>query len=403
MLDAMYLASSGLSAFSQGLRTVSHNVSNMNTTGFRGFETQFTNIASRDAGLGSDLSGQFSGGGVATLPDTLNLRSGALQSTGAATDVAVDGNGFFLLRNEQGELRLTRDGHFSMKDYKLVAADGSTVQSFADGKPVDLDISSSLSNPAKRTNAVTFLSGGILVLGRGAYNAPNVNVFDSAGGSYVLSMRFEQVADTNPDDGITLNEWSVTVTENATGVEGSPFTIRFDANGNIDDASKIQMVKLKPAGQDPQDIKIDLTGVISNSNNTSSSRLQPKADGNAVGQLVESTLSFDDTGTLQMRYSNGQTVAGPQLALALISDATAIEQLEQAQFRLTRDDGFRFGVSGTDFGTIASGQLEGSNVELTEEFSQLIIMQRGYQASSEIITTANEMIATLLRMKSGGG
>jgi flagellar hook protein FlgE len=407
VFSSIYTAQSGLTAFSHGLRTVSSNVSNMNTIGYRGFQAQFTNLTSRDGGPSSDSGGATTGGGVAALADTLSLRPGSAQATGEATDVAIDGPGFFLVRQPGGELRITRNGHFTLKDHQLVTAQGDKVQAFVDGETQDFDISQLLVSTGEKSTKVTMDTGGALVLDKGPYTAPTFSVFDASGARHTLSVRFEQVEAADPGTGTGTpgskpNEWNVTVKEGDAELAGSPFRLRFDILGSIEAGSREQKITLRPTGQDPMEITLDFDGLVSNQGNATDSEMKLQADGHALGQLVDGSISIDETGTVQLSYTNGEKASGPQLALATVADPTQLVQLENAQFRVANPDTLRFGVAGTGFGTIASEQLEGSNVELSEEFSQLILHQRGYQAASELISTANSMIESLLRMRSGG-
>lgn len=410
MFDSIHTAMSGLTSFSHGLRTVSNNVSNMNTVGYRGFQATFSNLTSREGGTSPNFDGQRHGVGVTSLNDVLNMRPGTLQNTGESTDAAIDGKGFFVLRTENGEMRLTRDGRFTLRDDRLVAEDGSAVQAFKDGEAVDLDISSLLASAGKITQNITFSAASTLALDKGPYTAPEMTVFDSAGGSHKITLRLEPMTTPSDPDGAPvdpINGWSATIKEGEAEVDGSPFTVYFDPDGTVAESSRDHKFKLKPDGLPEMEVKISFEGVISNLGSGSSSSgntqsvLEAKVDGNASGVLRRAAIVFDDTGTLKLDYTNGKTESGPQLALALVPDSSSLEALERAQFHLRDGAEWRIGAAGTDFGKIIPKQLEGSNVELSEEFSQLILHQRGYQAASEVITTANQMIDSLLRMRSG--
>jgi len=394
MLDSIYTAVSALTSFSNGLRTVSNNVSNMNTIGYRGFEAQFTNLTGREAGLGG-FDGRAIGGGVLSLPDVLNLRPGSYQTTGNATDVSVAGPGFFVLRSAGGELRLTRNGSFHLSGGQLLAQDGSNVQAFADGHPMDFDLGSLQTSPGKRSTKISFASGGVLALDKGAYTAPLVQVSDAAGGTHALALRFVQVGATG--GGPAPSAWTVTVKEGERELMGSPFQIDF-LSGVVTPATSTRTVTLTAPGLEPMDLQISFSGIFSNNTNQQSS-LSLTADGNPNGVLVSSLIDFDESGIAQLTYSNGQTQSGPQLCLGVVSGSEDIEPLTHAQFRTVPGRTFSMGKAGDNFGSITSKQLEGSNVELSDEFSKMIIQQRGYQAASEIITTANQMIDYLMRMR----
>jgi flagellar hook protein FlgE len=121
-------------------------------------------------------------------------------------------------------------------------------------------------------------------------------------------------------------------------------------------------------------------------------------DGYAAG--VRTDQSIDSDGTIKLYYSNGQTADGPRLALANFRSASELEEQSGSAFALKQGGEVEYGHAGdATFGTLRAGHLEGSNVDLAEEFGNLILMQRGYQASSHVISTANDMIQQLFDMK----
>jgi flagellar hook protein FlgE len=109
---------------------------------------------------------------------------------------------------------------------------------------------------------------------------------------------------------------------------------------------------------------------------------------------------FDGDGKLEASYSNGQTVKGPQLALAYFDSNQDVEQLGGNEFGSSNTRAMHMGHANTQsFGSVGSGVLEGSNVDMAKAFGDLIVMQRGYQASSHVVSTANDMIQELFDMK----
>jgi flagellar hook protein FlgE len=130
---------------------------------------------------------------------------------------------------------------------------------------------------------------------------------------------------------------------------------------------------------------------------TSSTLALSSADGYAVGKLTGE--SFDDTGTLMLTYSNGQKTKQQQLALAQFDSPDQVEALGNNLFRAKDGSAWHLGVAGgTAFGSIQSSEVEGSNVDLSRQFSNLVIMQRGYQACSQVISTASDMLTALFGM-----
>ena len=132
--------------------------------------------------------------------------------------------------------------------------------------------------------------------------------------------------------------------------------------------------------------------------NRNSSMSVSKQDGLAKGTI--SSEKFDAKGVLQITYTNGQTATGPTLALANIVDQSGLIELGNSLFSYQGKSPVQFRRAGEDL-QILSQKLEGSNVDLTTEFSKIILMQRGYQAASEVISTSNELMQQLLQMKGG--
>lgn len=142
------------------------------------------------------------------------------------------------------------------------------------------------------------------------------------------------------------------------------------------------------------DFSTDVTSFAANDLST----LVAKQDGLPVGALTK--VAFDDSGVLNASYSNGQNVKGVGLALARFDSLDAVESSGENTFVANDLRSWTFGgASSGGFGKVRSGSIEASNVDLSREFSDLVIMQRGYQASSQIVSTANEMIQQLFSMK----
>lgn len=155
-----------------------------------------------------------------------------------------------------------------------------------------------------------------------------------------------------------------------------------------------------PANQAPVPLTLDFgTAVTSFASGTLSTLSFGSTDGYAAADL--SATTFDATGTLVLSYANGQTVKGPRLSLGRFDTASAVGSLGDNQFEALDGKAWHSGTAGGAFGNIRAGKVEISNVDLSQEFSDLVIMQRGYQASSQVITTANEMLQELFAMKKG--
>jgi flagellar hook protein FlgE len=199
------------------------------------------------------------------------------------------------------------------------------------------------------------------------------------------------------DSATTPGAWTVQVMDGTTTVGTGQLVF---ANGTPTAAnSKITLTHM-PTGLPAIPLTLDFSSnVTSYAAGNLSTLAFSSQDGYAPGTLTGE--SFDATGTLVLTYSNGQTVKDAQLVLGRFDSLDAVAATGNNQFDATNSLAWHAGVAQAGgFGTVRSGMVELSNVDLSQEFSDLVIMQRGYQASSQVISTANDMLQELFQMKS---
>lgn len=388
MFGAIYIGLSGLNAYSKGLQQVSNNVSNLNTTGFKGSTVSFHNLyATPDRG-GMSLTGQggSDGYGVAVDDGTLNFKQGELRSTDRDLDLSVDGNGFLVLLDGDRTL-YARTGSFevdpagfivlSSTNYRLATLD-------ANGRAVSLSVDARRTSAPKATTAVTFADN--LSSTASSYTVSDIRVFDASGAAHVWKAGFAKGADG----------WSVTVTDDKGATVGT------------------QMLKFNAGIVDPATAKLDFTdaasgltvqfdfssGVTSFSGGEVSTLRAAKVDGYAAGTITG--IAADSAGKLQLTYSNGQKVDGGAIALADFRDPTRLEQRDG--LFVEREPGQSMLLASDDprVGQVRSKRLEASNVDLSQQFGDLILIQRGFQASSQIVSVSNDMIQQLFGIRGQG-
>lgn len=385
MFQALFNSLSGLFSFSRSLNTVSNNVSNMNTPGFRGSDSFFANI---EGGYGTRIAGE-----------DMRTQAGDIRQTGNPTDIAVDGAGYFILRDSSGDLHYTRAGQFrfdersvlvdSVNGYEVMAMDES-------GNFVSIDLDDHRTIPAVATTGVHVT--GNLAPASTATTVNSVTVFDSMGTSRALTLKF-----TN-NTAVTPGSFLVSVTDESGAAVGTG-EVRFRTDGTPQAGFTTLDVTLSVAGG-TQNITFDfgtpaaLNGMTSLSG--MSTNLSAKVDdGHAV--LAVNDMKFDEKGVLQLTYSQTEKRSGAQVALAIFPNESTLHlsggRLISGATVVEREVG-RPGEG--RFGRIAGGSLEMSNVDLTREFADMIIIQRGYQASSRVMTVSNEMIEQLYNSTRGG-
>lgn len=391
MIDAIFIGQTGLNSYSKGLRVIGNNVANLNTPGFKSSQLQFADLYYSSGGNSSGnlslMSGQ-QGYGVATYATTLNFKDGQLQQSGNDLDVAIKGNGLFVVQDESGKLYYSRAGQFEFnKDGVLVSkTDQAKVMALdASGKLVPITLTNLRINPAKQTATLRF-TGNISSTDT-EHVLSTVKIIDRVGGEHLVTVTLRPVR---------TGVWTVTVSEGTATIGTGEIVF---ANGLPVPGSDKVTIDYAPSGQDPMPVVLDFsTDTTSFAAGADSTLSLTGQDGYAAGSLIG--VSFDETGKLMLAYSNGQNVKDKQLALARFDSLDAVQAAGGNRFVSTDDSSWHIGVAGSSgFGSVAAGLVEISNVELSQEFSNLIIMQRGYQASSQIISTANEMIQELFDMK----
>jgi flagellar hook protein FlgE len=388
MIDSVYIALTGLKGFQNGLRLISNNSANLNTPGFKSSYLQFAGMYQAPGGLSGGSYGQY-GYGLATLGTIMNFQQGQFQNTGNSLDLAVDGQGMFVLRGKDGQTRFTRDGQFMFNaDGVLVTtSNGSEVMGYdTNGNLTRITIGSRV-NPAKATANVTF--SGNLSSTTTAFTIGNVTVIDAAGSSHKLTAQLTAVAGTP-------GSWTVTLMDGTTTVGTG--TIAF-INGMPDPANSKVTITYTPPGGTAIPVTLDFsTNVTSYDSGSQSTLAMATQDGYPPGTLTG--VTFDAAGVMQLSFSNGQIVKGAKIALGYFNSPDAISAVGDNEFIATDATAWRFGTaSNQGFGSIKSGMIEMSNVDLSSEFSNLVIMQRGYQACSQVVSTANEMLSDLFSMK----
>jgi flagellar hook protein FlgE len=390
MLESINIGMTGLLGYSKGLRVIANNTANINTPGYKGSSLQFADMfASSQPGLGS--GSMKIGYGVGTNGTTINFKQGELRQTGNSLDLAVDGQGLFTVKDGQGNVHYTRAGQFEFDTDGILVSrgDGSKVMGQgADGSTGEISIAGQRMTAGKATTLAKF-SGNISSTGTTA-TVGSVKVFDAVGGEHLLSVKL-----TNTDAALA-GSWSVELLEGTTTVGTGQ--IVFAAGKPVAGKGKVNL-NYTPAGLTSIPLTLDFeTDVTSFASGTTSTVAFASQDGFGPGSL--SDVSFDANGVLQLKYSNGQTKTGAQLQLGRFESLEAVTPVGDGQFDATDQLAWRVGVAGTGaFGAVRSGVVEASNVDLSQEFSDLVIMQRGYQASSQVIGTANDMLQELFSMK----
>jgi flagellar hook protein FlgE len=392
MFGAIYVGLSGLNAYSRGLQQVSNNVANLNSTGFKGAAVTFNDLYQLQGRPGLSYAGgsASSGNGVSIGEPQKDMRQGELRQTERDLDLAVDGSGFLVLQRG-GETFYTRTGSFEVDkdgfivlagtDYRLATLDAS-------GRLVSLSIDSSRINAPKQTTAVKFADN--LSSTAAGHAISDVRTYGATGEAHVWKLQFAK--DTSGEPG----NWTVTVT-NAAGKTIGSHALKFNA-GIVDPST----AKLTFTDADASlAVEFDFSGTTSFSSGEVSTLRTVSVNGHGTGTV--SSIKINEKGRLEISYSNEQKTDLGAVAIADFRDPQSLQQRGGGLFadpgagdaQLTNSEDPRSG-------RVVSRRLEASNVDLAKQFGELILIQRGFQASSQIISVSNDMIQQLFGIRGQG-
>lgn len=395
MLGAIFTALSGMNAYSNGLQIISNNVANLNSIGYRATSLSFADLSDPSGHFGF-LGSSFGslGGGVRIGSSLIDFGQGQLQQTSADLDLAIQGGGMLVLLTSDGKTLYTRTGHFAV-DKDGFISDQATGDRLAvlnsTGQPVAINLNSKQINAPAATTKVTFANN--LSSSATTDTVSNITVFDSKGGAHVWTATFTKGTTTGVN-----TDWDVTVKDSDGNTVGSQ-TLTFDGS-TVDPTTTQLAFTASPAGVDPMNVTFDFsTNVTSFSAGTASTLSTSAVDGNAMGTLTGVTV--DANGQIQLTYSNSKTELDGAVALADFQEPQELERIGSALFRDTGTGQVRYLASGVDgMGKVLPKNIKSSNVNLSNEFGNLILVQRGFQACSQVVSVSNDMIQQLFGIRS---
>ncbi len=462
MMRSLYSGVSGLQNHQTRMDVIGNNISNVNTTGFKRGRVQFQDMISQQMAGAAKPTDEVGGvnpkevGLGMTVASIDNVfTQGNLQSTGISTDLAIQGNGFFIMKNGE-ESFYTRNGAFSldMNGTLVNPSNGMRVQGWMarelDGEmvvqtaatPTDLTIPVGSKDPAKETTNINYAcnlnkntpeimeSASAADIAKATWNTEQ-KIYDSFGNEHLLSISFTRVPG-NP------NQWQATVNVDADnadftqtriglgttdGMENT-FLINFDNYGLLESVTDSAGNVTNPEGsvvlqasytvpesnaegegnpyRQTMNINLGTIGSAVNTVTQSASKSTTKAyfqDGYTLGYL--DTFKIDSTGTITGVYSNGTNRTIGRIALATFTNNQGLEKAGDNTYVESINSGMaKIGESGVaGNGSLLAGALEMSNVDLSEQMTDMIVTQRGFQANSKTIQTADTLLETVLSLK----
>ncbi|OCG10724.1 flagellar hook protein FlgE [Gilliamella apicola] len=398
-------AISGMNAASKQLDVIGNNIANSATVGFKSASISFADI----------YAGSKVGMGVKVASVMQNFNDGTITSTNNSLDVAISGNGFFRLVDSNGQIYYTRNGQFQLDaERNIVSVDGLQLTGYlATGTPPKiqqgsapgpLKISQEMLNASATSKAFlqTNLNSNSKVPEKQPINAEdadtfnystNITTYDSLGNQRNVQLFYVKTAD---------NQWDVHYLDSS------------DPNASLKTLGQMEFDSSGKLISEPE-MTINLNGLNGSADNTFTLSLAnstqqnmgkelgsikaPIIDGYAAGDLVG--YSINDDGTIYGVYSNQQTMLLGQIAMADFANVNGLESTGNNNWRSTPNSGAEvLGVanSGT-FGSLASGAVEASNVDMSAELVNMIVAQRNYQSNSQTIKTQDQIFNTLVNLR----
>ncbi|GAA1920180.1 flagellar hook protein FlgE [Arthrobacter gandavensis] len=386
MLRSLYSGISGLRSHQTMLDVTGNNIANVNTTGYKATAVQFQDTLSQLT-QGATAPGANNGGGnpaqvglgVLVSGITTNFTQGSAQSTGRATDMMISGDGYFVTK--QGtQTTYTRAGAFDLDaDGRLVTTDGKIVQGWTGvdgvintgGAVGNVQLPDGAIAPAVATSQATV--GGNLPseTAVGGTFVRDMDVYDANGVATVVPLTFTR----------TAGGWTASA--------GGPAVDLAFANGIQDTAN--------PQTLNVNGVQVDLTGLTSYAGVSTAS--VTGQNGRAAGTLESFSIAKD--GTIIGSFTNGAKQSLARIAVATFTNPAGLEKAGNSGYTATVNSGNPVlgGPGDPGMGNAIAGSLEMSNVDLSQEFTNLIVAQRGFQANARIITTSDEVLQELTNLK----
>ncbi len=290
MFGAIYIGLSGMQAYSKGLQTISNNVANLNSPGFKASSATFSDVFNHgDSGLGASRGSdeEQAGGGVQFATPQIEFRQGDLRQSGGDLDLAIQGSGFLVL-TDGDSATYARTGQFSVDDKGFIVLQGSQnklAMLDADGKAVAINVDTQRTQRPVATTKIKFAGN----LSSGAFTATvsDIAVYDSLGAKQTWQVRFSR------PEGSTTLDWSVTVTDQ-TGATVGTSTLKF-IGGVVDPSTRTLTITDNRANASPLSVTLDFSdGVDGFSSGPNSTLKAASVDGNGAASLTGGTV--DDTG-----------------------------------------------------------------------------------------------------------
>lgn len=424
---SFFTSLSGLQAMQTDMSVISHNLANVSTNGFKKSRTAFADVISSNV---STDPRKMVGSGVSVKGTVQQFSDGSSNQTKSALDMQILGEGFFVVKATglSDQINYTRTGAFTVDDSRnVIDAQGSylmvypvdndgNVTATGDKSLTNLQIQPTSGSPKATKNVATKVQipSTATVKDPLAFkrtdtstynNSVATRIYDANGNPMTMTSYYVRTAEGNPNGSPpNTGTWQVytyvgdQMLTPKPGTTPGPVTQTYDTKGALVGTPTISFQDFIPAsGAAAQGVTLDLTGSTQTPAAAAvSNRVQ---DGVAIGQLVGITV--DDAGIIKASYSNSDIVPLGKVAIAKFSSPTGLRQAGSNYWQATGISGkATLGFAAAEgFGSLKSGQLEGSNVDITEELVNLIAAQRNFQANSKALDTATQVSRSIFDIR----
>jgi len=420
----------GLKADSTSLNTVANDLANMNTTAFKSQTTNFSDLFYQEIGTTGAGDPIQVGAGVRVISNETDFTQGSINSTGNSTDVALDGNGFFVLSNGSGGYEYTRAGNFTLLNAAggLVTSNGLSVMGYpavngavnTNAPLTAISIPVGQVQQPQATTSMNMTANLDSASVTGTQFPSEITVYDSLGQAHIAGITFQQTATNTWSYSVALPAADYTTPASAPAAIAGSMT--FDTSGNLATvngknvgtaAGDVSSIALALSTAPPSATALaDGAAVLSINWNllgpsgtptisqvdTASAVSGTSQNGHASGQYQSFSIGSD--GTVSVTYSNGQIQNVGQLALANVANAQGLMLLGNGDYSATLASGAAVvGTSGTaGLASVQDSALEASNVNVSTEFSNLIVAQRAFEANAKSVTTFDTIMQDTINM-----
>jgi flagellar hook protein FlgE len=410
-MSAFSLPLSGLATTSELLNVIANNLANLNTDGYKDETLNFSDVFNQMQGVSGNGDPIQVGSGVQVAGESSDFTNGTVTSTGIASNMALQGNGFFVVESANGQENFTRDGDFTVNaEGQLCNSAGQLVMGYpavngqvsTSSALAPISVNNAANIPAVATSSFSMDTNLDASAGQGTTFSTPLTVYDSLGTSHTLTVTYTNTAANTWTYNISIPGADVGSTSASQTVASG--TMTFNASGDlVTPTSPISGISITGLADGASNMNLSWN-LTSNGSSTitqqdaTSATSASTQNGYGVGTLTGYSVLAD--GTVQGQFSNNQTMSLGQVAVASFANVQGLQQTGNNNYQATFASGNALigeaGAGGN--GSIVGGSVEQSNVNLSTEFADMIVAQQGYEANAKALTTMDQISQATIQL-----